>query len=231
VSRVAAVIPARGGSRGIPHKNLVPLCGRPLVAWSILQARAAHEIHEVWVSSDSPEILETAERFGALPILRPAAMATDDTPSEAAWLHALDAMERSGSPVELLVGMQATSPIREASDLDEAVRTVRRDGLDSLLSCCELQDYFIWRRGQEGPTGVNQDYHQRQRRQAIEARYLENGSFYVFTPQLLREQHNRLGGRIGLYVMAKHKQFQIDEPGDVALCEAIMRGYGMDRSP
>ena len=87
-------------------------------------------------------------------------------------------------------------------------------------------DYFNWRIGKDGPEAINYDYHDRRMRQQIETRYLENGSFYVFVPQLLRDKKNRLGGKIGMHVMERHKMFQIDRPEDIKLCAAIMRSYG-----
>jgi len=227
-----AIIPARAGSKGIPAKNLVPLCGQPLVVWSIRQALAASGIGSVWVSSDGDEILDVAERAGARPIRRPADIAGDSATSESAWLHALEAIERSGERVERIVGMQPTSPIREASDLDAALRQFERERLDSLLSVSEIQDFFVWEREADGVAfrPVNYDFRNRRRRQAIAPQYRENGSFYVFRPELLRKDKNRLGGRIGAYVMAAHKIFQIDSPEDIALCEAVMRGYGLDRA-
>lgn len=225
---VAAVIPARGGSKGIPRKNLIPVCGKPLVAWSVEQARDAQRVDSVWVSSDSDEILEAAARYGAQPIKRPDEIAGDEATSEAAWRHALDFIETGGTKVDLMVGMQATSPVRESSDLDRALELFERERCDSLLSCCEIEDFFIWRYGADGePTGVNHDYKNRARRQNIEKRYLENGSFYIFKPEILRKLNNRLGGHIGIHLMDKHKMFQIDNRADIPLVEAILRGYGM----
>lgn len=225
-----AIIPARGGSKGIPNKNLVDLCGKPLLAWSILQARGSASVHSVWVSSDSEEILDVASHFGARPIRRPAEISGDEASSESAWRHALDTIEASGLAVGRVIGMQATSPIREASDITDALAQFDRDGLDSLLTCCEIEDFFMWTRGPDNmPIGTNHDYRNRHRRQNIEKRYLENGSFYIFSPGILRSVNNRLGGKIGLYVMGKHKMFQIDNPQDIVLCQAIMQGYGLDK--
>lgn len=225
-----AIIPARGGSKGIPRKNIADLCGKPLIAWSILQARAARGVDSVWVTSDSTEILDVAVSHGANPIRRPAEISGDEASSESAWLHALDTIETGGTRVDLAIGMQATSPIREPSDLDKALAQFERERLDSLLTCCEVEDFFIWRYGPDGqPVGVNHDYKNRARRQNIEKRYLENGSFYLFKPDLLRAHGNRLAGKIGIYVMEKHKMFQIDNPQDIVLCRAIMRGYGLDK--
>lgn len=222
-----AVIPARGGSKGIPRKNTITVCGKPLIAWSIEQAQAARGIDSVWVSSDSEEILQTALHCGANPIRRPPEISGDHATSESAWLHALTAIEATNARVSRMIGIQATSPIREATDFDRALDQFVRDDLDSLLSCCEIEDFFIWQTNTGSPIGVNHDYRNRQRRQNIDRRYLENGSFYIFKPEILRRDNNRLGGRIGIYVMDKHKMFQIDGPADIPLVEAIMRGYGM----
>lgn len=225
-----AIIPARSGSKGIPRKNLAPLCGRPLIAWSIRQALAAECVDRVYVSSDSDEILAVAEAEGALPIRRPDAISGDRASSESAWLHTLDEIEAGGDGVALTVAMQATSPIREAGDLDAAIRRYRAESYDSLLSVCEVEDFFTWKLEADGSAqSVNYDWRARKPRQLIEKRYLENGSFYLFPPRLLREGGNRLGGRIGLHVMARHKMFQVDNAEDLTLVAAILRGYGLDR--
>jgi CMP-N,N'-diacetyllegionaminic acid synthase len=229
VKRIVAVIPARGGSRGIRGKNLVDFCGKPLVAWSIEQARGSRRISETYVTSDSAEILAVAERYGATPIQRPPSLAGDTEPTESAWRHALDVIETNGSPVDLVAGLQPTSPVREAADLDAAIEQFETQGHDSLLSCTELADFFIWAQRPDGPASVNYDYRHRKPRQQIETRYLENGSFYLFTPAILRTHDNRLGGRIGLFVMPTYKSFQIDDVDDLAFVEAIMRGYGLHR--
>lgn len=224
--RTLAVIAARGGSKGIPNKNLIDLCGKPLLAWTVTQAAAAHGVDVVAVSSDSDAILAAAEAAGGVGVRRPDEISGDLASSESAWLHALDALDGRLGPFERVVALQATSPIREASDIEGALETFEREQLDSLLSVCEVEDYFNWRIGSNGPEPINYDYHNRRMRQQIEKRYLENGSFYVLVPSLLREKQNRLGGRIGMHLMERHKMFQIDRPEDIKLCAAIMRSYG-----
>lgn len=227
MTRTLAVIAARGGSKGIPNKNLIDLCGKPLLAWSIEQALAAPEITEVAVSSDSDAILAVAERFGAVGVRRPQAIAGDTASSESAWLHALDAREAATGTFDRVVALQATSPVREGRDISGALAMFENDGFDSILSVCEVEDFFNWRLLPDGGAdAVNYDWRDRRRRQEIEKRYLENGSLYVFPPAMLRETNNRLGGRIGLYVMDRHKMFQIDRPEEVQLCAAILKGYG-----
>lgn len=224
--KTLAVIAARGGSKGIPHKNLLDLCGKPLIAWTVEQARAARGVDVVAVSSDSDQILAAAEAAGAVGVRRPDDISGDLASSESAWLHALEAVDARLGRFERIVALQATSPIREPADIENALATFDREQLDSLLSVCEVEDYFNWRIGASGPEPINYDYQNRRMRQQIEKRYLENGSFYVLIPSLLREQNNRLGGKIGFHVMERHKMFQIDRPEDVKLCGAIMRSYG-----
>jgi N-acylneuraminate cytidylyltransferase len=224
--KTLAVVAARGGSKGIPHKNLLDICGKPLIAWTVEQACAAEGVDVVAVSSDSDKILQAAEAAGAVGVRRPDDISGDLASSESAWLNALDAIDEKMGRFERIVALQATSPIREPSDIEQALATFDREHLDSLLSVCEVEDYFNWRIGQSGPEPINYDYRNRRMRQQIEKRYLENGSFYVLIPSLLREQNNRLGGKIGFHVMERHKMFQIDRPEDVKLCAAIMRSYG-----
>jgi CMP-N,N'-diacetyllegionaminic acid synthase len=225
-----AIIPARGGSKGIPRKNLIDFCGKPLIAWSILQARYASEIDSVWVSSDDDEILAVSEGYGAIPIRRPANISNDLSSSESAWLHAIDTIESQCVEIELVVAMQATSPLRESLDLDAGVQRLRDHRYDSLLSVVEVEDFFTWRTGRDDcAQSVNYDYRNRKLRQEIQKSYLENGSFYIFRPHHLRRTANRLSGRIGLYVMGRHKMFQIDNYEDIELCAALMRGYSIDK--
>lgn len=224
--RTLAVIAARGGSKGIPNKNLLDLCGKPLIAWTVAQAAAARGVDVVAVSSDSDSILSAAEVAGAVGVRRPDEISGDLASSESAWLHALESLDGRLGPFGRVVALQATSPIREASDIERALEAFDREELDSLFSVCEVEDYFNWRIGANGPEPINYDYRNRRMRQQIEKRYLENGSFYVFVPALLREKQNRLGGRIGMHLMDRHKMFQIDRLEDVKLCAAIMRSYG-----
>ena len=227
VRSTLAIIAARGGSKGIPQKNLIEVCGQPLLAWSVLQAKSAKGVTEVVVSSDSDSILEVATEFGAVAVRRPDDISGDTATSEAAWLHALDERERGGATFDRIVALQATSPIREPSDIDAALEQFERESLDSLLTVGEVEDFFNWRIGANGVAeSINYDWRNRRRRQDLDKLYLESGSFYVFRPSLIRETGNRLGGRIGLFEMGRHKMFQIDRPEDIQLCGAIMTGYG-----
>lgn len=229
--RVDAILLARGGSKGIIKKNIAIFCGLPLVAWTILQAKKCPKIDNVWVSSDDDEILEIAESFGALLIKRPIELSTDTSTSEAGWIHALDYIESHTQTVlDILVAPQVTSPLREPQDFAKAIQIFQENDADSLLSVNSIEDHFIWREPEVGRLeSVNYDFRDRKRRQMIEKRYLENGSFYLVKPSVLRERYNRLGGKIEKMVMERHKMFQIDDPQDLALCEVIMKGFGLDK--
>lgn len=227
LSEIVCIIPARGGSKAIPRKNLLDFCGKPLLAWSILQAVNARRVADVYVTSDDAEILAAAAAHGAKGIVRPPELATDEASSEAALLHALDVIEKErGRAVELVVFLQATSPLRESSDIDAAVGQLEREGLDALFSGCELEDYCLWQKTAQGLTGLGYDPFARRRRQEREPLILENGSIYLFTPGVLRGG-NRLGGRFSCFLMPFWKSYEIDGPEDVAVCEFFFRKNGL----
>ena len=219
-----AVIPARGGSKGIPRKNIVPLCGKPLIAWSIDQAINASLVERVVVSTDDDEIARVSRESGADVVERPAELATDTASSEDALLHAIDAIERAGgAPIDTVVFLQATSPVRESGDIDSAIRRYRSEQADSLFSCARVADRFLWEKKNGAYAGVYHDYRNRKPRQGITPRFLENGSIYVFAPGLIRKEHNRLGGKIAIYEMPMWKSHQIDDPDDIEICEFYLQ--------
>ena len=137
-NKVIAIILARGGSKGIPRKNLLEFAGHPLVSWSVMQAKNAKEIDEVYVSSDSDEILKIAKNYGATPIKRPAKYAGDEAKSEEAIIHALEVL---GSDQEIVIMLEPTAPLRKPNDLSNAVKMFRNKGWDSCFSGATLQDF------------------------------------------------------------------------------------------
>lgn len=220
--KVLAIIPARGGSKGIPGKNILPLGGKPLLAHSIDQAKRTPAITRVVVSTDDDQIARVARAYGAETIARPPEISGDAASSESALLHALDFLRASeGYEPDLVVFLQATSPLRGPGDIGNALETFDREHADSLLSVCPLHG-FVWRRTPEGIRSFSYDYKNRQRRQDAPEDFVENGSLYIFKPRVLRESGNRLGGTIALYPMAVLDSFQIDEPGDFQLMEALL---------
>jgi YrbI family 3-deoxy-D-manno-octulosonate 8-phosphate phosphatase len=225
-----AIIPARGGSKRVPGKNLMPLAGVPLLAYSIRHAQAARLVDEVVVSTDDEAIAALAMAEGATVVRRPEVLSSDTATSESALLHVLDARAAEGRPdPDLVVFLQCTSPIRAVDDIDRAIETLEREGADSLLSVCD-NTRFVWALGADGPRSLNYDFHHRRREQDLEPQFQENGSIYLSRPALLRSTNNRLGGKIALHVMDYWSSFQIDSPEDAELCEWILARPRVPRS-
>lgn len=221
---VIAIIPARGGSKGIPKKNIIDLAGRPLIAWSIEQARNSQLVDIIFVSTDDDKVADISRQYGAKIIKRPPKLATDFSSSEDVLIHAIDFIEnKRGITIDLIIFLQATSPLREKNDIDNAIRQFLSKKADSLLSCTKLEDYFIWEKKGTNCFSVNYDYRKRKRRQDIELQYLENGSIYIFKPELIRKEHNRLGGKIVIYEMEFWKSYQVDDWDDLDICEYYIK--------
>jgi CMP-N,N'-diacetyllegionaminic acid synthase len=226
-----AIILARGGSKGIKNKNLINLSGKPLIEWTIDHCLNCKQIAETFVSSDSDDILDFAITKKVTPIKRPLHLAQDNSSSEEAWLHSLDYINNiKGYLLDLIIAPQVTSPLRDKDEFTHALDKMKNENLDSLLSVNCLKDFFIWVDNDKEFVSENYDFKNRSRRQLIKTRYHENGSFYIFKPDILKKNKNRLGGKIGYYVMEQYKSFQIDEIEDIKLCEVIMNGYGLNET-
>jgi len=225
--KVLAIIPARGGSKGIPHKNIVPLAGKPLVAWSVEAARQTPAVTRVVVSTDDEDIAKVSRQFGAEAVTRPTEISGDSASSESALLHVLDAFQTTeGWEPDLVVFLQATSPLRQPDDIQRAIETLQRDEADSLFSACHVEG-FTWRLPRDGQAGrvepINYDPIHRPRRQELAEEILEeNGSIYVFKPWVLRQFNSRLGGKIAVHKMDRLDSFQIDTLADLELLEGLI---------
>jgi CMP-N,N'-diacetyllegionaminic acid synthase len=220
--KIACIIPARGGSKGIPNKNIIDFCGKPLIAHSILQCKNSKYIQEVFVSSDSEEILEIAKNFGAKKINRPENISLDNSPSEECLTHAIMEIQKE-KKYDYIVFLQATSPIREPKDIDNTIEKLISDNLDSVFSSCELEDFLIWKKNKKNLESLNYDYKNRKRRQDSEKQYVENGSIYSFKVDGFLKNNNRLFGKIGNSLMENWKMFEIDTIEDLELCSYIFK--------
>jgi N-acylneuraminate cytidylyltransferase len=218
-----AIIPARGGSKGIPGKNIKPILGKPLLAYSIEQAQACAAIERIVVSTDDPIIAEVARQYGAEVVERPADLSGDTASSESALVHVLEtlATQEQYEP-EAVFFLQATSPLRHPDDLSRAYATFQAQQADSLLSVSPFHG-FLWRIGADGPQAFNYDHLNRPRRQDAPDDVMENGSFYLFKPWVLRQFNNRLGGKIAVHRMSVLDGFQVDEPDDLILIDHLLR--------
>ncbi len=220
--KYVALIPARGGSKGVPGKNIREIYGKPLVAWSIEQALACKEIQEVYVSTDSLTIKDVAVQYGAnVPFLRPEVISNDTASTESAVMHFIEWGEKNSIVFENIVLMQCTSPIRHPDSLSRAIKQFEGEGADSLVTVTGTHK-FIWK-NQENPA-ASYDIFNRPRRQDIkpeERLFFENGSFYITKLGVYKNYQNRLGGKISMFEMLFEESFEIDDPLDFSINELI----------
>ncbi|MFE7571200.1 cytidylyltransferase domain-containing protein, partial [Streptomyces sp. NPDC057539] len=226
---VLAVIPARGGSKGVPAKNLAPVGGVPLVVRAVRACLAARRVTDVVVSTDDAAIADAARSAGAEVVLRPAAIAGDTATSEAAVLHAMDAYgAMRGKTAEVVLLVQCTSPFITADDLDGVAGAVTEDGADSALTVAPTHG-FIWRQdsagsadaGASGGYGVNHDKANRPRRQDRPQEYLETGAAYAMRAEGFREAKHRFFGHTALVSTDPARVLEIDDPHDLARARAL----------
>ena len=174
-----AIIPARGGSKGIPRKNIRPLAGRPLIAFNIEQARLSRYVDRLVVSTDDAEIAAVAQQYGAEVVWRPAEISGDTASSESALLHTLEHLRQSeGYEPDVLVFLQCTSPLTLAEDIDGTVQALLDQGADSALATIPFH-YFLWRQADGDAVGINHDKRSRPLRQERQPQYLESGAVYA----------------------------------------------------
>lgn len=224
-----ALIPARGGSKGLPGKNMMEINGFPLIYWSIKQALASERISAVYVSTDCEVIASSAQSLGAhVPFLRPAELAADTSTTESVMLHFCGWMRDHDVKADNLVLLQPTSPIRLPKTLTAAVEFFEHHNFDSLVSVSESHRFF-WNRNSRGEAVSSYDYKNRPRRQDIkevERLWVETGSIYISTIEGLIKENNRLFGDIGLFETDECESQEIDTMTDFYICEAIMKGLG-----
>lgn len=213
--RTVALVPLRGGSRSIPYKNIRPMAGRPLCSWALDACLSCPEVDEVYVSTEDERIrnLVSSEHPDIRIIDRPKGLAQDATSTEAVMLHFADQVD-----FDLLVMVQATSPLTTAGDISMALSQFKKDRCDSMLTAVEFKR-FLWER--DG-TPINYDPMRRPRRQEFEGCMMENGAFYITRRKVLLTERNRLGGKIGVFRMADETAAEIDEPSDWEYVERLL---------
>ena len=216
-SGALALIPARGGSKGIPGKNLQPVGGVPLIGRTVAAAQASARVGRVVVSTDDDAIAAAAEAHGAEVVRRPAAIAGDTASSESALLHALDVLEQQRPLPPQLVFLQCTSPFTQGVQIDRVLAALDNPSVNSSFAVAPWHG-FLWRRDGRG---INHDPQQpRQRRQDLEPAFLETGAIYAMTTAAFRASGSRFCAPWQPVVIDDSGP-EIDTPADLALCQAM----------
>lgn len=224
--RVLAVIPARGGSKGVPRKNVRMLAGKPLIVWTIEAAQRAQTLDRIVVSTDDPEIASVARSAGAQVCMRPAELAGDTTPTEPVLLHVLDALAaEDGYQPDALALLQCTSPLRGADVIDRCVRLLAESACDAVMTVTPMQHWYLCGRIGEGDLFEPEyDYARRPFSQQMPEKFRENGACYVTRTTCLRTHRNRLGGDVRVLPLDVVRSIDIDSEADFLLAEEAIRG-------
>lgn len=224
----AAIIPARGGSKGIPGKNLRPVARKPLISWTIEAALAATSLDRVIVSTDSPKIAEVARRYGAeIPFMRPADLAQDDTPGIAPVLHAMRWLaDNEGYQPDMIMLLQPTSPLRTAEDIDRALVLAVETRADAVVSVTPVEEHPYWMK-QIDHSGRMADFIKQDqpidRRQDLPELFVVNGAIYLARYDLLLEQETFYTDNTFSLIMPVERSLDIDTPWDLYLADLILK--------
>jgi N-acylneuraminate cytidylyltransferase len=220
---VLAVITARGGSKGLPGKNVAALGGKPLVAWSVAAGRKSRYVDRLILSTDDPAIAAAARKAGGqVPFRRPARLATDRASVYDVLVHALDAL---GEAYDYVVLLQATSPFRTAGDIDACIRLCHARGAPAAISVCAAAKpphwmYALDRKGRLRP--ILESSRALDRRQALPRAYHPNGAVYVARTAWLRKHRNFVGPETRAYVMPAERSVDIDTRLDLLFARALV---------
>jgi CMP-N,N'-diacetyllegionaminic acid synthase len=221
-----AIVPARGGSKSLPRKNVRLLAGKPLICWT-LDAASCSSVDRVIVSTDDPEIADVARRAGAeVPFERPAELARDDTPGIAPILHAIGWLdEHEGYRPDVVMMLQPTSPLRTAADIDAALRLLMEHEGDAVVSVCPATHHPYWTR-RITPEGLLADFvvmdHVPVRRQDLPQAFALNGAVYAGQTAAVVRAQSFYPGRTHAYVMPPERSVDIDSPWDFELADLIL---------
>jgi len=219
---VLAVIPARGGSKGIKGKNLARLCGKPLIGYIIETARAVTEIDRVIVSTDDAHIAQVAKDYGAeVPFIRPSELAADETPTLPVLQHALRYLEENEDcKPEIVVLLYATSPLIGPDRISAGIRMMKERHFDSVISVEEDRGHY-WT---ETADGFRRFYPKvPANRQYAKPLYKENGAIYIATRDLLVERSEIVGGQTGFLIMKRGENIDIDDFVDLQIAECLLQ--------
>ena len=223
--KILSIIPARGGSKGIPLKNLVLVNKKPLLYYTV-HASLNSKINRTIVSTDNERIASYARKYGAEVINRPKKLSSDRVSIEPTIEHVLDLLYRKdGYEPDILILLQNTSPLRTSSHINEAIDMFRKGKFDSVLSGF-ISHYLFWRKFKSFVVPINYEPSKRPNRQKMMNQFIENGAIYITKYSLFKKTRCRISGKIGFYKMPEELSIQIDNEYDLLFAEQVMEKIG-----
>lgn len=228
-NRIIAIIPARGGSKGVEKKNIRLLGDKPLIHYTIHAALKSKYINDIFVSTDDDEIMKVALAEGATAIKRPKKISEDDSPTIDAILHILDRYTLQESEPEIILLLQPTSPFRTVSDIDNALELFLTGNCDSVISVTEANHSPYWYMEMKGDflEPLFDQESLKLRRQDLPRTYLPNGAIYIASSRTLKNTHSFYNPKTKPYIMSAENSLDIDSELDLLFAEALMkRGTG-----
>jgi CMP-N,N'-diacetyllegionaminic acid synthase len=227
--KVLGIVTARGGSQGIPRKNIIPLLGKPLLAYTAEAALSAKRLNRTILSTEDEEIARIGRAYGLdVPFLRSAELARDDTPSIPVLQDAVRRLEQMGEYYDAVFTLQPTNPLRRPEDIDGAVDLLERTGADSVISFVEVGEKHPARMKFITPEGKVHDppfaeLFEGQRRQDLPKLYLREGSVYLTRRSVLMELNSVKGNNCRAWILPKERACNIDVPFDLFLAEQMLK--------
>lgn len=229
---VLAIIPARGGSKGVPRKNIALLCGKPLLQYTAEAALAAKRLSRVVLSTDDAEIAAIGRSCGLeVPFMRPAALAADDTPTIPVLQHAVRELEAGREHYDAVMTLQPTTPLRRARDIDGSIGLLEQTGADSVISFVDTGERhparmkLIDEQGRVIDPPFAEEF-EGQRRQELPKLYLREGSIYLTRRDVLMEQNSLKGKDCRAWIVAEDRALNVDTPFDLFLAAQLLAYHG-----
>lgn len=225
--KIMAIIPARGGSKSIPRKNIKPLLGKPLISYSIEHAKKSKYINRIVVSTEDRKIAEISKEHGVGVIKRPEELARDESPTIDAVFHTLEVLKAEKYNPDIVILLQPTSPLRNAEDIDSAIELFLDADCESVVSVCEVEHspYWCFKIEKGYLKSLFGDEYLRIRRQDLEKVYVPNGAMYISTPENLRKYKGFYCLRTIPYIMPPERSIDIDNEVDFMLAELLTKRY------
>ncbi len=219
-----AVIPARGGSKRLPNKNILPLAGKPLIEWTIEAAKNSKYIDQIVISSDKNEILDIAKRYETISIIRPEALAKDEAKTVGVVLHVIESISEKH---DFIILLQPTSPLRTSQNIDEAIELLFSKNADAVISVCETDYPILWCNTLQEDLSMNKfipEDIKDKRSQDLPKYYRLNGAIYIVkTEKLKNEKTFFISGNIYAYIMDRKNSVDIDEEIDLKVATALLK--------